>query len=33
MVQVEEFMRPTDLLVSRADLTEASVKLGWKAQV
>lgn len=32
VVQVEEFMRPTDLLISRADPTEASVKLGWKAK-
>jgi GDPmannose 4,6-dehydratase len=32
VVQVEEFMRPTDLIISRADPTEASVKLGWKAK-
>jgi len=30
--QVEEFMRPTDLLVSRADPAKALKKLGWQAQ-
>ena len=29
--QAEEFMRPTDLLVSRADPSKAKLKLGWEA--
>lgn len=30
--QNEEFMRPTDLLISVGDATKAKIKLGWQAQ-
>jgi len=31
--QADEFMRPTDLLVSRADPGKAKLKLGWEARI
>jgi GDPmannose 4,6-dehydratase len=31
--QVEEFLRPTDLMVSKADATKAAIKLDWRATV
>ena len=32
VLQVEEFMRPTDILISRADPSKAARKLGWVAK-
>ena len=31
--QADEFLRPTDLMVSKADATKAAAKLGWRATV